>query len=76
MSAPTITPSTSGSPNTPNFFLQAFCINVEFVESRDFIQQPVDGQCERQKTLAERLRDRDAVEMIVFLKLIGRQGLP
>ena len=54
--------------------LQSFGINIEFGESGNFIQQPVDTDGKSRETLAERLRNGDTVHIVVItLELLGGQ---
>ena len=53
--------------------LHALGIEVELGETGDLLQQPADSQRKRHETLAERLRNRDAWQVVVALEAVGRK---
>ena len=53
--------------------LQSFGVDVELREARYLVQEPVDTDGKGHEALAERLRDADAVELIVLLELLCRE---
>ena len=55
-------------------FLQAIRINIQFRETRNAVKQPVDDNGKRSETLAERLRNADAVHLLIIsLELLRSQ---
>ena len=54
--------------------LQSLGIDIQFRETRDTVEQPVDGDGKRGKTLTERLRNRDSLHiLVVALETVGCQ---
>ena len=53
--------------------LQSLCIYIELRETRNHIQELVEDDGEWHETLAEWLRNRDSIQVVVLLKLVGGQ---
>ena len=53
--------------------LQTLGIDIEFVETRNAVQEPPQADGKRRETLAERLWHGDARKIVILLEPVGRQ---
>ena len=53
--------------------LQSLCIDIELREARNHIEEFIENDSEWHETLAEWLRNRDTIQIVIFLESVGCQ---